>query len=196
MTKVVRYKENPFIEGMSMEVGSKLINVSTLGKDNNILVSQVTGEVTGTHVVARKRVDKAKFVKAFSDYMAFTFDLTKAGNKALRVVMWAAKEYAIGKDKVDLGRYMYEEFLETYADSEPPLVLSYSTYNRGLAELEKAKIIAKTMRTGHYFLNPDCLFNGDRIAFTTILERKPKRDPNTIDMLSGVADNEVLNEHH
>lgn len=170
MSKIVRHKENPFTEGMRMTVGSKSIRVSSLGKDDNILVNQVTGEVSGTHVVARKRVDKTKFVKTFSDYMAFTFDLTKAGNKALRVVMWATKQYAVGKDKVDLGRYTYDEFLEYYADSEPPLVLSYPTYTRGLAELEKAKIIAKTMRTGHYFLNPDCLFNGDRVAFSTVIE--------------------------
>lgn len=170
--KIIRYSENPFVEGMEMEVGNKSVKVSALGKDDNILVNQVTGEVSGTHVVARKRVDRTKFVKTFADYMAFTFDLTKAGNKALRVVMWATKQYAVGRDRVDLGRYTYEEFMRYYEDSEPPLVLSYPTYTRGLAELEKAKIIAKTMRTGHYFLNPNCLFNGDRVAFSTVIERE------------------------
>jgi hypothetical protein len=172
--KVVRYEENPFSEGMTIQIGNKSVKVSTLGKDDNILINQATGEVTGTHIVARKRVDKSKFVKTFADYMAFTFDLTKSGNKALRVVMWATKQYAIGKDKVDLGKYTYEEFLKFYADSTPPLVLSYPTFTRGLSELEKAKIIAKTMRTGHYFLNPNCLFNGDRIAFSTVIERIPE----------------------
>ncbi len=169
---LVRHENNPFSDGMEIQIGSKSVRVSTFGKDDNILVNQVTGEVTGTHVVARKRVDKTKFVKTFADYMAFTFDLTKAGNKALRVVMWATKQYAVGKDKVDLGKYTYEEFLKYYEDSAPPLVLSYPTFTRGLAELEKAKIIAKTMRTGRYFLNPNCMFNGDRVAFSTILERE------------------------
>lgn len=169
-----RYEVNPFVEGMEMQVGSKSVRISTMGKDDNILVNQSTGEVTGTHVVARKTLDKTKFVKVFADYMAFTFDLTRSGNKALRVVMWAAKQYAIGRDKVDLGKYTYESFVEFYAGSEPPLVLSYSTFTRGLAELEKAKIIAKTIRQGHYFLNPNCLFNGDRIAFSTVLERAPE----------------------
>ena len=27
------------------------------------------------------------------------------------------------------------------------------------------------MRKGVYFINPDCVFNGDRIAFTTAIER-------------------------
>jgi len=169
--KTERHKVNPFVEGMEMKVGSKSVQVSTLGKDDNILVNQATGEVTGTHIVARKRVDRTKFVKTFADYMAFTFDLTKAGNKALRVLMWATKQYAIGKDRVVLDRHTYEEFMEYYSDSEPPLVLSHSTFSRGLAELEAAKIIAKTMRVGHYFINPNCLFNGDRIAFSTVIER-------------------------
>lgn len=172
--EIVRHGKNPFYEGMEIQLGSKSVQVSTLGKDDNILVNQATGEVTGTHVVARKIVDKERFVKTFSDYMAFTFDLTRAGNKALRVVMWATKQYAIGKDKVDLGKYAYDEFLKFYEKNEPPLVLSYSTYTRGLGELERAKIIAKSMRTGHYFLNPNCLFNGDRIAFSTVLERSPE----------------------
>ena len=169
-----RHEKNPFTQGMEMQVGTKSVQVSSLGKSDNILINQMTGEITGTHVVARKRVDKTKFVKTFADYMAFTFDLTKAGNKSLRVVMWATKQYAIGKDKVDLGKYAYEEFLKFYSDSEPPLVLSYPTYTRGLAELVNAKIIAKTMRSGHYFLNPNCLFNGDRIAFSTVIEREPE----------------------
>lgn len=181
-----RYKTNPFIDGMEMVVGSKNVQISTLGHDNNILINQSTGEVQGTHVIARKRVDKTKFVKTFADYMAFTFDLTKAGNKALRVVMWATKQYAINTDRIDLGKFTHEAFMEYYAESEPPLVLSYSTFTRGLAELEKAKIIAKTTRVGHYFLNPNCIFNGDRVAFTTLIEREAEEQK---DLFDGIDDN-------
>lgn len=172
--KTKRHKVNPYTEGMEMAVGSKSVKVSTLGKDDNILINQSTGEVTGTHVVARKQVDKTKFVKTFADYMAFTFELTKAGNKALRVVMWSVQQYAIGKDVILLDRLAYEQFMEYFADSSPPLVMSHATYTRGIAELEKAKIIAKTIRVGHYFINPNCIFNGDRIAFSTIIERSPE----------------------
>ena len=51
------------------------------------------------------------------------------------------------------------------------LKLSYATLKRGINELEKAQIIAKTMRKGFYFINPNFVFNGDRIAFTTLIER-------------------------
>jgi hypothetical protein len=45
---------------------------------------------------------------------------------------------------------------------------------QGLAELEPAQIIAKHMRQGWYFINPNFVFNGDRVAFTAVIERKSK----------------------
>lgn len=56
-------------------------------------------------------------------------------------------------------------------DKEPPLKLSLATFKRGINELEKAQIVAKTIRQGRYFINPNFVFNGDRIAFTTMIER-------------------------
>lgn len=175
--KDIRYKTNPFIKNMVIPIGTKSVQISTLGKDDNILVNQSTGEIAATHVIAKKRVDKEKFVKTFADYMAFTFDLTKAGNKALRVVMWVLKEEAVQKDVVILDKYAHENFLEHHgfsADesdkkSKKP-ALSYSTFARGLGELVKAKIIAKSQRIGQYYINPQCIFNGDRVAFSTVIE--------------------------
>ncbi|MGP0837842.1 hypothetical protein [Serratia sp. CY85251] len=56
--------------------------------------------------------------------------------------------------------------------SSHPLKLSHATFKRGINELEKALIIAKTLRKGRYFINPNFVFNGDRVAFTTMIERK------------------------
>ena len=166
-TKSIRHRKNPFVEDMMIPVGKKSVRISKMGKDSNVLVNQSTGEVSGTHVVAHKKVDTERFVKTFSDYMAFTFDLTKAGNKALRIVMWAMTDQAVGKDVVILDRYTHEDFMSNHEG----LTISYPTFTRGLSELEKAKIIAKTVRAGSYFINPSCMFNGDRIAFTTLIER-------------------------
>ena len=171
-TPSTRYKTNPFMENMLIPVGTKNVRISALGREENILINQHTGEISGTHVIATKRVDTEKFVKTFADYMAFTFDLTKAGNKALRVVMWAVSEQALGKDVVVLDKLTHEGFLESHGFES--LAFSYPTFTRGLGELEKAKIIAKTMRLAHYWINPSCMFNGDRVAFTTLIERKRK----------------------
>jgi hypothetical protein len=40
--------------------------------------------------------------------------------------------------------------------------------------MEKAQIVAKTLRQGRYFINPSFVFNGDRVAFTTMIERQEK----------------------
>lgn len=169
--KTVRHETNPFIKNMIIPVGGKNIQISTLGKGRNIIIDQKTGEVTGTHVVARKKVDKEKFIKVFVDYMAMTFELTKSGNKALRVVMWAVQNQQIGKDTVMLDMHTYNSFIEEFKNKNIILDLSYTTFKRGLAEVEKAQIIAKTTRAGSYFINPQCIFNGDRVAFTTIIEQ-------------------------
>lgn len=177
-TKTTRHKRNPFLDDMLIPVGSKSVRISKMGKDDNVLVNQSTGEVSGTHVVAHRKVDTGKFIKVFADYMSFTFDLTAAGNKTLRVLMWAVKETAIGKDQVLLDKHTHFDFLEAHKDEKKPITLSYPTFARGLGELERAQIIAKSQRAGTYFINPNCIFNGDRIAFTTMLERKEKGTEN------------------
>lgn len=169
---VTRYKENPFIENMVVPTKAKTVQLSRLGKDENILVNQNTGEVQGTHVTTYRRVDSESFVKLFTANIAMTFDLKSAGLKALNVLIWAVQHRALGKDQVELDGYALEEFLETHSENKPPLKLSLATFTRGINELEKAQIIAKTMRKGRYFINPNFVFNGDRVAFTTLIERK------------------------
>ena len=169
--KTIRHKQNPFIDEMTINLAKKQVKISTLGEGDNILVNNETGEISGTHVVAYKKVDSTKFVKTFADYMSFTFDLSKAGNKALRVVMWAMQKDAIDTDILNLDKYTLENFIEKHKSIDPPMTLSLATFGRGLAEIEKAKIIAKSQRRGIYFINPNCMFNGSRIAFTTLIER-------------------------
>ncbi|WP_109428805.1 replication/maintenance protein RepL, partial [Acinetobacter baumannii] len=167
------YKENPFLEGMVVPVKGKQVRLSRLGRDDNILVNQNTGEVQGTHVTTYKRVDSEQFVKLFTANIGLTFELSSAGIKAFGVLVWSVQNSALSKDEVDLDTLVLEAFLQCQVSaSKQPLRLSLATFKRGLNELEKAKIIAKTMRQGRYFINPNFVFNGDRIAFTTVIERK------------------------
>ena len=108
----------------------------------------------------------------FTTHIGLTFNLNSAGIKAFSVLVWAVQNKALSKDEVDLDALVLEEFIADHNGKEPPLRLSQATFWRGLAELVKAQIIAKTMRQGRYFINPNFLFNGDRIAFTTMIERE------------------------
>lgn len=178
---LVRHKTNPFLEDMVVPVKGRQVKLSRLGKDENILVNQSTGEVHGTHLTTYKRVDGAQFIKLFTANIALTFDLSAAGIKSFNVLIWVVQHKAISKDQVILDSMMLEDFLTAQSK---PLRLSLATFKRGLNELENAQIIAKTMRKSFYFINPNFVFNGDRIAFTTLIERKPPREEEQLSLLN------------
>jgi hypothetical protein len=153
---------------MIVPIKEKRIKLSVLGNDKNILINQETGEMHGTHIATFKKVDRTQFVKLFTANIAMTFDLSSSGIKTFTVLMWAVQHKALCKDEVDLDAIILEEFIEQH--KEKNLKLSLPTFKRGINELEKAMMIAKTMRQGRYFINPNFIFNGDRIVFSTIIE--------------------------
>lgn len=166
--KMMRYKTNPFLDDLIIPLGNKQVQISALGKDNNIVINQDTGEFLGTtSVVTYKKVDSSQFIKLFTRNIKLAFDLTQAGQKALYVLFWAVQK-VINKDKISLDQYTLNEFLEENQE----LTMSIATFRRGLAELTKCKIIAMAERKGDYFINPNFLFNGNRIAFTTVIENE------------------------
>lgn len=170
--RLERYKANPFLENMLVPIKGKQVKLSKLGRDDNILVNQNTGEVQGTHVTTYKKVDSEQFIKLFTANIGMTFDLSAAGIKTFSVLLWVVQNDAIAKDTVYLDALVLNDFIESHSMNKKPLKLSITTYKRGLNELEKAQIIAKTMRKGTYFINPNFVFNGDRVAFTTMIEKK------------------------
>jgi hypothetical protein len=187
-----RYKTNPFLEGMVVPVKNRQVQLSRLGKGDNVLVNQGTGEILGTHVTTYKQVDGEQFVKLFTANIGLAFDLKSPGIKAFMVLMWGIRSYALAKDEVPLDLFTLEAFLDEQKEKRK---LSIATFKRGINELEKAQIIAKTIRRGRYFINPNFVFNGDRIAFTTVIDRSGKevesnRDKNTVDLFSDKTDAE------
>lgn len=170
--EVIRYKDNPFVEDMVVPIRDKQVKMSRMGKDDNVnVVNADTGERMGTHVTAYKKVDSAQFIKLFTQNVALTFDLKSAGIKALTVVMWVLQSKAIQRDLIPLDKLVLDDFVAAHNDREKPLKMSQPTLWRGLAELETAKIIAKHVRQGWYYINPNFVFNGDRVAFTSVIER-------------------------
>jgi hypothetical protein len=175
--EIVRHDHNPFVENMVVPVKGQRVKLSRLGKDSNVdVVNHDTGEHYGTHVSAYRKVDAQQFVKLFTQNIAMTFGLKSAGIKALGVLIWALQSKAMEKDLIPLDKLVLDEFIKDHSDRKPPIKLSQPTFWRGLSELENAKIIAKHLRQGWYYINPNFAFNGDRIAFTSIIERKSKEE--------------------
>ena len=140
-----RYEKNPFLENMVVPVKGKQVKLSRLGKDDNILINQNTGEVHGTHITTYKQVDGEQFVKLFTANIALTFDLSAAGIKAFNVLLWSVQKNAISKDEVDFDNLVLEGFIKDHKEKNPNLKLSLATFKRGINELEKSQIIAKVM---------------------------------------------------
>lgn len=171
-----RYEKNPFTGDLDVPVSSRQVRVSPMnGKENNVLINQHTGEIHGTHVTTYKKVDAAEFVKLFTANIAMTFALKAAGIKAFNVLMWMMQKKGIQKDLLVLDKYTLADFLDAHKDRQPPLKMSMSTFKRGLNELEEAQIIAKNLRSGWYFINPNFAFNGDRVAFSTVIEKEKNK---------------------
>lgn len=169
---LVRHSTNPFLNNLEIRKGSKTIKVnSCLGKDNGVIINQNTGEVKGTYIGTYRQVDESKFVKLFTQNIALTFELTSAGIKAFNVLMFTVQSN-IEKDLVSLDSITLDDFLKSNK-----VKLSLSTFKRGLTELVKSKIIAAHKRKGFYFINPSFCFNGDRLVFSNIVERKRNTDP-------------------
>ena len=165
-----RYKTNPFVEGMVITTSQKQVRVSAMGKDSNVLVNQDTGEMRGTQLVTYKQVDDEEFIKLFSGNIALAFNLNSAGIKAFSILIWLVQYRAIGKDMIVLDHISLEDWQDEHTDKK----ISLATFKRGINQLEKSKILAKTMRKGSYFINPNFIFNGNRVVFSTIYEKKTK----------------------
>lgn len=177
-SKTIRYDHNPFLKDLIISKKSKQVRVSAMGKDDNVLINQNTGEVHGTNVVTYKQVDDAEFVKYFSANITLAFELNKAGNKALQLLIWAVQKRAIEKDIVTLDKFTWEDFIKEYEIK----AFSIPVFKRGLKELEDSQIIAKAKRAGDYYINPNFIFNGDRIAFTKIVERRQPKEQKELDI--------------
>ena len=167
--KLVRFKENPFLDKLVVRTRNKSVQVNPMGQKQDVYINERTGEIAGTEVRTYKRVDDAEFVKVFTANIALTFDLKSAGIKAFNVLMWVVQKSAIEKDLVVLDSYTLDDFNDFHEKK-----LSLSTFKRGINELIKAQIIARNVRGGFYYINPNFVFNGNRILFQTIIERRSK----------------------
>lgn len=165
----IRHKTNPFLNNLIIQKGAKTIKVnSTFGQENNVVINQDTGELKGTYIGTYRQVDETKFVKLFTQNIALTFDLTAAGIKAFNVLMYAVQNQAINRDSVFLDESTLDDFFKIYKLKN----LSLKTLYRGINELIKSQILAKSNRVGVYFINPSFVFNGDRLVFSNIIERE------------------------
>lgn len=175
------YVTNPFVGNAvanTKQGGRRITN-----KDGNrmMVVSESTGEVMAPAGFWQyEEVDKTQFVKLYVNGVKAFKGLTNAGTKVFEV-LYLEIQKNIGKDKV------YMSYTQLDHDITP---MSEATFNRGMKELVEKSFLAAMPSVSWYWLNPDFIWNGDRLAFVKEYRKAPSRpkveqiDTKTIDMFA------------
>jgi hypothetical protein len=102
-----------------------------------------------------EEVDSTKFLKLFVNGVKALAELSNAGAKVFEL-LYIQMQNNIGKDQV---------YLSFTAVDGTTTTISRATYKRGMAELIDKKFIAAMPAQNLYWVNPDFIWNGDRLAF-------------------------------
>ncbi len=177
------YAENPFLEEKY-----PLVKLKTKRITNNrggYLIKNDTGEIVSdlAGFWTAEEVDSTKFVKLYINGVKAFSDLSTKGTKVFEILYYEIQNN-IGKDKIYLN----------FGTLDLSIKISKTTFYDGLNELVDKKFIAPVENAQHWFwINPDYLWNGDRLSFVkTFLKKKNDsiaRDTRTLDLPFG--ENEI-----
>lgn len=104
-------------------------------------------------------LDTAPFIKLFTENLSPFLALSYGGLKLLLVVI-SELATSPGKDEIYLNE---NSAIDPATGSE---ILSRSAFYRAVSDLVKHKFIAEQHHRPHmYFVNPNLIFNGDRVKF-------------------------------
>lgn len=154
--KVQRYASNPFISNAMVNTKSGVKRISSKGGDRMMVVSETTGEIMApAGFWQAQEVDKTQFVKLYVNGVKAFKELTGAGTKVFEV-LYMKVQSGIGKDQLMLTFPNLDQSINP---------MSEATFYRGMRELIDKGFIAESTVPGIYYLNPDYIWNGDRLAF-------------------------------
>lgn len=171
------YEQNPFMQSTSIQTKTRRV---TNKRGDMTLISSATGEVQ-TQIAGfweAQEVDSTKFIKLFVNGVKALAELSNAGTRVFEL-LYIEMQNNIGKDQIYLS----------YTGLDKTTTVSRSTFSRGIAELIEKRFIAAMPAVGQYWINPDFIWNGDRLAFVKEFRRAPAKakgaptvDTKTIDM--------------
>lgn len=169
---VVLYSENPYISGAAINTrpGARKVIQKTEAGEHMMIVNSGTGEIVSPSAGfwQSQQVDRTQFVKLYVNGVRAFKDLTGAGTKVFEVLFLEVQK-TIGKDRI---------FLTFPSINQQESPMSQATFTRGMHELVTKSFIAPTTIQGWFFINPDYIWNGDRLAFVQeyrIKSARPKQ---------------------
>lgn len=176
------YESNPFLSVAAGNTKHGVKRITAEGGDKMMIVNGGTGEIIAPAGFWQiQEVDKTQFVKLYINGVKAFKGLSNAGTRVFEQ-MYLQIQNAIGKDQIIMAWHAVDQAVSP---------ISKSTYSRGLRELVDKGFLAASMVPSIFFINPDYIWNGDRLAFVkeyrkiaTKPQAKPEleRDTKTIDM--------------
>ena len=153
---LAKYEHNPFVAQAVANTKQGVKRITNKDGDRMMVVNENTGEIIApAGFWQSQEVDKTQFVKLYVNGVKAFRDLTGAGTKVFELLYLKVQE-AIGKD------FLYLSFVEIDQQATP---MSKATFMKGMKELIVKGFIAESMAQNKYYLNPDYMWNGDRLAF-------------------------------
>jgi hypothetical protein len=166
-----RYEENPFLlEVITLKSKNQKIKITNSTEISNDVWINQDGDTLTTQLYTYKEVDETQFVKLFTQNIGLVFNLTGSGIKALSILISMLQN----EIRTDLIILDYEYTLRKFLEKHPTLDISKQYFYRGIKELINAQIVAKHKKKGNYFINPNFIFNGDRLLFINAIQKKSK----------------------
>lgn len=161
------YATNPFLTQFTVDLSERKM---TVARGANVVDKE--GEIVAPATYAQiHQVDNEEFIKLYTMNMKAFFDLSKAAVKTLGCVFHALQKTAINKDEIFLNHYTANEIYEELTGGD---ALSKDVYKRGTNELIDKEFIAESPKgAGFFYINPNLVFNGDRVRFVTEYRKTP-----------------------
>lgn len=168
---LVQHKTNPFLQEVADKTVTRIRKISDNSGEKMMVVSRETGELVGASGFWHtQEVDRTQFVKLYINGVKAFKELTGAGTKVFEL-LYVQMQQNIGKDVISL----------VFADIDQDLTpISSATFFRGIRELIEKGFIAETVQSGRYFVNPDYMWNGDRLAFVKEFRVKKANSKDTL----------------
>lgn len=174
---VALHERNPFMRETNIQTKTRRV---TNKRGDMMLVNSNTGEMQApiAGFWEAQEVDSTKFIKLFVNGVKALAELSNAGTRVFEL-LYVEMQNNIGKDQI----YLSYSGLDKSTNA-----VSRSTFSRGLAELIEKRFIAAMPAVGMYWINPDFLWNGDRLTFVKEYRKTPTKpkgtviDTKTIDM--------------
>jgi Firmicute plasmid replication protein (RepL) len=164
ISKVDKYEKNPFLGGDVLTIKRGKSSM-IIGSTNKLLVDEKTGEVEGLAILHKyTEVDKDEFVKVYIKEMKNLLDLTSTGTKSFYFLLECLR---INEATVYINITKMAEYCKWKNTSQCYL---------GLGELIANKVIAPSTEPNLWFINPNFIFNGNRIVFMKEYRRKEEKD--------------------